>query len=117
TLLTQIGAFSASHGVLRTLSLAAGVALNVGIYITAFRLLTPRAIDLRDLMPGAFVAGVGWSALQFVGAYLIEHQLRHTSQVYGVFAIVLGLMWWLFLISQLTLYAAGLNVVRSRRLR
>jgi hypothetical protein len=36
--------------------------------------------------------------------------------VYGFFAVVLGLLSWLFLGSQLTLYAAEVNVVLSRRL-
>ena len=42
--------------------------------------------------------------------------LRHTSQVYGVFAIVLGLLFWLYLGARLTLYAAEVNVVAARRL-
>jgi hypothetical protein len=46
----------------------------------------------------------------------VAHQLRHTSQVYGFFAIVLGLLASLFLGAQLTLYAAEVNVVRTRRL-
>jgi hypothetical protein len=36
--------------------------------------------------------------------------------VYGFFAIALGLMSWLFLSAQVTLYAAEVNVVRARRL-
>jgi len=36
--------------------------------------------------------------------------------VYGVFAIVLGLMFWLYLGARLTLYAAELNVVAARQL-
>ncbi|MDP9331836.1 MAG: YihY/virulence factor BrkB family protein [Actinomycetota bacterium] len=62
------------------------------------------------------MAGVGWTALQFGGTYLIDHQLRHTSEVYGLFAVLLGLASWLYLEAQLTLYAADLNVVRARRL-
>jgi uncharacterized BrkB/YihY/UPF0761 family membrane protein len=51
-----------------------------------------------------------------VGGYLVGHYLRHTSQVYGVFAIVLGLLFWLYLGARLTLYAAEVNVVAARRL-
>jgi hypothetical protein len=36
--------------------------------------------------------------------------------VYGVFAIVLGLLFWLYLGARLTLYAAEVNVVAARRL-
>jgi len=48
--------------------------------------------------------------------FTIDHYLRHTSQVYGVFAIVLGLLFWLYLGARLTLYAAELNVVAARQL-
>ena len=36
--------------------------------------------------------------------------------MYGFFAIVLGLMSWLFLSAQVILYGAEVNVVRARRL-
>jgi hypothetical protein len=42
--------------------------------------------------------------------------LRHTSQVYGFFAIVLGTLWWIYLAAQIVVYSAELNVVRARRL-
>jgi uncharacterized BrkB/YihY/UPF0761 family membrane protein len=54
--------------------------------------------------------------LQAVGGFLVDHYLRHTSQVYGVFAIVLGLLFWLYLGARLTLYAAEVNVVAARQL-
>jgi uncharacterized BrkB/YihY/UPF0761 family membrane protein len=47
---------------------------------------------------------------------LIAHQLRHSTQVYGLFATVLGLLWWIYLGAQLTVYAAEANVVYARRL-
>jgi uncharacterized BrkB/YihY/UPF0761 family membrane protein len=36
--------------------------------------------------------------------------------VYGFFAIVLGLLSWLYLSAEVTLYGAEVNVVRARRL-
>ena len=40
----------------------------------------------------------------------------HASQVYGYFASILGLISFLFLAAEITLYAAELNVVRARHL-
>ncbi len=54
--------------------------------------------------------------LQYVGGALVDHTLRHASQVYGFFAMVLGLLAWIYLGSQLTVYAAEVNVVQHRRL-
>ncbi|MBV8464219.1 MAG: YihY/virulence factor BrkB family protein [Acidimicrobiales bacterium] len=90
--------------------------LNVGLSLTAFRLLTPLTLSARVLLPGAVVGGLGWTALQYIGGALVDHTLRNTTQVYGFFGIVLGLLAWMYLGAQLTVYAAEVNVVRHRRL-
>jgi YihY family inner membrane protein len=97
-------------------NLVASAAVNTGLFLLAFRVLTPGQIPTRKLLLGAGVAGVLWVGLQSVGGYLVGHNLRHASQVYGFFAIVLGLLWWLYLAAEATLYAAEVNVVRVRRL-
>jgi YihY family inner membrane protein len=114
---TQLGAVGPDHALwLRIVNLTVTTALNVGVFVLAFRLLTPTQIELRELVPGAMMAAVAFTALQIGGTYLITHQLQHTSQVYGFFAIVLGLLSWLHLSAEVTLYAAEVNVVRARRL-
>ena len=90
--------------------------LNVTLFIVAFRVLTPRQIEWSELWPGAIVGGVGWTVLQYVGGLLVEHNLRNTSKVYGSFALVLGLIAFLYLSAQMTVYAGEINVVRARRL-
>ena len=116
SLLTWLGSYGGQAIAVALANLAAAAAVNVGLFLLVFRVLTPRQIPTRQLLAGALVAGVAWQALQAVGGYLVVHYLRHTSQVYGVFAIVLGLLFWLFLGAQLTLYAAEVNVVAARRL-
>jgi YihY family inner membrane protein len=116
SLLTWLGSYGGKAAAVALANLAAAAAVNVGLFLLAFRVLTPRQIPTRQLLAGALVAGVAWQALQAVGGYLVGHYLRHTSQVYGVFAIVLGLLFCLYLGAQLTLYAAEINVVRARRL-
>lgn len=97
-------------------SLAGSVAINVVVFLLAFRVLTPAQVASRDLHLGATVAAGLWTALQYGGGYLVAHQLRHASQVYGFFGTVLGLLSFLALAGTMTLYAAELNVVRARRL-
>jgi len=107
----------AGHGqAARMVELLGSVAVNIALYVLGFRVLTPAVVPTEDLATGAVIAGIGWSALQVVGGYLVGHELRHASQVYGFFAIVLGLLSWLAISSQITLYAAEVNVVRVRRL-
>ena len=68
------------------------------------------------MWPGAVIGGAGWTLLQFAGAQLVNHQLRHLSNLYGTFATVLGLIWWLAIGSVVTVYAAEFNVVVTRHL-
>jgi YihY family inner membrane protein len=89
--------------------------VNAGMYFTGFRILTPKGVPSRDLAPGAVAAGICWTALQVAGAYLIHHYL-HSDSVYGVFATVLGLVAWLYLAAEITVYCAEINVVLARRL-
>ena len=98
------------------LSVVVAAALNVGLYRVAFRVLTPPAVATRDLMAGAIAGGLMWTALQLVGSWLVARQLRHASELYGFFGIVLGLLFFLFLAARLSLLAAEIDVVRARRL-
>ncbi|MFJ9610630.1 YihY/virulence factor BrkB family protein [Kitasatospora sp. NPDC101176] len=90
--------------------------INAALCLACFRVLTPREVPGRALWPGCAVAGPLFTLLQAFGALLISHQLRHTSQVYGFFATVIGLLSWLYLAAQVTVYAAETNVVLARRL-
>jgi len=58
----------------------------------------------------------GWTLLLFAGAQLVNHQLRHLSNLYGTFATILGLIWWIALGAMVTVYAAEVNVVLTRHL-
>ncbi|MEU3562466.1 YihY/virulence factor BrkB family protein [Kitasatospora sp. NPDC006786] len=90
--------------------------LNAALCLACFRVLTPRTIPTRALWPGCAVAGPLFTVLQAFGSLLVVHELRHAGQVYGFFATVIGLLSWLFLAAEITVYAAETNVVLARRL-
>ncbi|WP_052442506.1 YihY/virulence factor BrkB family protein [Streptacidiphilus neutrinimicus] len=110
-----LGAVS-SGAVVFAFGLLASVCLNTVLYLACFSVLTPKDVHWRQMMPGCLIAGPVWTALQAFGGALVAHQLRHATQVYGLFGTVLGLLWWIYLGAQLSLYAAEVNVVRARRL-
>ena len=91
--------------------------LNIGLFWLAFRLATAKTITWRELRLGAIMGGIVWQILQLVGGYYIGHQLAHSQSLYGsTFGIVLGLMAWLYLQAEATLYVAEANVVWARKL-
>jgi YihY family inner membrane protein len=115
TLLASLDTFGHKAAILAVLAEIAALAVNVGVYFAGFRILTPKGIPGRKLLPGAVIGGAAWTLLQALGGYLVHHYLRGDS-VYGVFATVLGLMAWIYLGVQVTVYSAEINVVLARRL-
>lgn len=91
-------------------------AFSIALFMAAFRLLSAVEVDWRELLPGVLTAAVFWQLLEYLGTYYVNHELRRTEPLYGVFALVLGLLAWLYIGAQLTIFAAEINVVRARRL-
>ncbi len=115
TALASLGTYGHHSPLITVLAEALAALANAGLYLASFRVLTPKGVPTRDLPVGAVIGGVAWTVLQALGAYLVHHFLRSNS-VYGVFATVLGLVAWIYLGVQLTVYAAEINVVLARRL-
>jgi membrane protein len=90
--------------------------LNFALFLAAFRFMTSRTIATSSLWIGVIVAGVFWEVLQVVGGYYIGHVFKHSTSTYGFFGIVIALLVWLHLGAQITLYAAEVNVVVTRKL-
>jgi membrane protein len=108
---------SSSHGALAVIAgIVLAFAVNLALFITAFKLLTAVDLQWRDVLAGAIVAAVLWQLLQNLGGYYVGHELKRTSPLYGIFAVVLGLLAWLYLGAQLTIFAAEINVITKRRL-
>ncbi len=115
TALAELG--TARLGVLaRVEPFAGSLALNFLLFAVSFQLLVATPVSWRRLLPGAACGAVGWSALQALGVYIVNRQLERANLIYGVFALVIILLSWLYLSAQLVLYAAEINVVLARRL-
>ena len=112
--LASVSTFGGQVTAGRLAATAGSAVLNVALFLATFRVTTVRRIRTRQLVPGAIAGGIAWTVLQAIGGYLVGHQLRHASEVYGFFATVLGLMSWVFLASRVALYAVEANVVLAR---
>ena len=114
TALAQLG--RTSPGPAGPLSFVGSLLLNLLLMAVMFQVLTGRWVAWRRLLPGAAVGAVGWSVLQTLGVYVLDRQLQQANLIYGVFAVVIVLLSWLYLSARLLLYAAEINVVLARRL-
>lgn len=90
--------------------------LDVLLFWAAFRLLTSSEVPTRDLVLGILLAAFFWAVLQAVGGFYVDRVVSRANATYGFFAIVIGLLSWLYLGAQLVLLSAEANVVRVRRL-
>jgi uncharacterized BrkB/YihY/UPF0761 family membrane protein len=109
TVLTALGGFGGQKWYVGVVSGLAAAVINVLLYCSAFRVLTPKQVEWRALLPGAISGGIAWTILQTLGTYVIGHDLKGSSALYGTFGLVLGLMAWIFLGAQITVYAAVIN--------
>ncbi|MEO3758933.1 YihY/virulence factor BrkB family protein [Mycobacterium sp. B14F4] len=94
----------------------ATVAINAAICLVVFRVTTTRPLTYREVLPGALTAAVVWQLLQWFGATFVAHTVRSTSATNSVFALVLGLLAFLYLVSVTLVLCAELNVVRVDKL-
>jgi YihY family inner membrane protein len=106
----------AAGAAIRAAASVAATAINTGVFVLAFRVLTARQIPLRDLRGGAIAAGVAWQLLQEISTFFASRGLHGSSATYGWFSIVLGLMAWIYLGALITVVAAEVNAVRAKQL-
>jgi uncharacterized BrkB/YihY/UPF0761 family membrane protein len=113
--LTSLGLYGHGPGLLAVAGAVLVAAANIAMFVLSFRVLTPKGVPTRKLVPGAAAGGLAWTVLQALGTYVVGH-LRDTNAAYGAFATVLVLLGWISLSVAITVYAAELNVVLARRL-
>ena len=116
TFLSGLAASGGTGGLGVALGIVASFVVNLALFLIAFRVLTVRDLTWGDVLPGALAAAVVWTGMQSLGGYYVTHQIKNASDVYGTFALVIGLLVWLYLGAQITLLCAEINVVRKERL-
>ncbi|MCE5289426.1 MAG: YihY/virulence factor BrkB family protein [Nocardiaceae bacterium] len=114
--ITGVGALAGIAGRFSVLLIGGSVVLNCAIFVVAFRLTTARRLTTRDVAPGAIAAAVTWQLLQTFGAVIVRRVVQSSSTTNGVFAIVLGLLAFLFLAAGVVVICAEVNAVRVDRL-
>jgi membrane protein len=116
-LASSAAAFGAdvSAGV-RVVLMAVAVFVNAGVFVLGFRLATGRDLTVREVAPGALAAAVVWQLLQSFGGLYVTRVIKYASATNGVFALVLGLLGFLYLAALAVIVCTEINVVRVDRL-
>ena len=121
TILTVVGgSLSSLGGVLgaglQWGAILIGIAVNALVFVFAFRLLTAAPLTVRDVAPGAVEAAVLWQLLQTAGVAYVNSVVRNAGDTNGVFALVLGLMAWIYVGAIALVLCVEVNAVRAKRL-
>ena len=90
--------------------------LNGAVIAVLFRVMVERKLTWGEVKWGALAGGVGWTALQLIGGWYTHRLVTNANKTYGTFAVVIGLLSWIYLQSQVFVYAAEVASVSSRRL-
>ena len=103
-------------GTLRLMVLVVTGAFNVIIFTVAFRLATARPLRLGEVVPGAALAALVYLGLQVSGASYVGWIVDRSSASSGVFALVLGLIAFVYVTAVAVVLCVEVNVVRTERL-
>lgn len=94
----------------------ATVALNIAVFMVGYRVLTVAEVSWLQVLPGAVFGGAGYTAIQYLGGIYVTRTLNGASETYGTFAVVIGLLSWIFLIAQVLMLGAEINTVVDKRM-
>ncbi len=94
------------------LPLLAGALCYLGLHW----LLCVRKVPFRAQLPGAAFVGTAWLGLQLLGTWYVNRFVIQSSDTYGVFVVVFGLLSWAYLLGLLYLYGNELSSVLHDRL-
>jgi len=100
-----------ASGIRWTLGFIAGAMVMVALLCALYRFVPNRPFRLRDVLPGAVLAGVLIELLSLV--FPLYEKLAGGFNTYGAqFGLFFLLATWFYLLSQLVLLGAVLNHVR-----
>jgi membrane protein len=101
---------------IRVTATGVSAVITAGFFMVVLRVSTTRSLTLREVLPGALGGAVVWQVLQIFGTQYVGSVVRNATATNGVFAIVLGLIAWIYLAAVSLLMCVQANVVRVQRL-
>jgi YihY family inner membrane protein len=104
------------HLLLRILLILASTLFVYAAFLVVVKIALNKEVSVRQIRLGAITVAIGSLILQSLGRLFLAHELKNLNDLYGTFAVVLGLFFWLYLIAQIIVYAIEVDSVRWLRL-
>ncbi len=99
---------TAADILLRILGYVLAIGVDLALYLFLLMRLPKVAVPLRRVLKGALFGAVGLEILKTVGSLLVKSATH--NPVYGVFAVVVGLLIWINYLTRFTLFVAAWTV-------
>ena len=90
-------------------------AADTALFLYLFTRLPRGGVHLREVWRGAVFGAIGFQVLKFAGAFYVARTTSRGEATYGTFAVVVGLLLFLNLVSRLILLAAAFAVTAPGR--
>lgn len=105
------------HSILVTLlNTLLSVLILWGVFINLFKLAITGNKSTAEVAVGAACVAVGIQILQTLGSAILAHELKSLRNMSDTFALVLALMFWLYLQAEVILYGTEIEVIRQGHL-
>ena len=99
---------TAADILLRVLGYVFAIGVDVALFLFLLTRLPKVATPMRRVLKGALFGAIGFEILKTAGSLLVKTATH--NPVYGVFAVVVGLLIWINYLSRFTLYVAAWTV-------
>ena len=97
------------------LTVAGALALNTGLFATAFKFLPSRSSTWKEVLPGSVIAAIAFEILKIAGTTYLARGESARNEAFGAFASTAALLIASHLIAQITLLSAEVNAVLAER--
>ena len=97
---------------LRIAGYALAIAVDLALFLFLFTRLAKVATPRRQVLKGALFGAIGFEILKTVGSLLVKSATG--NPVYGIFAVVVGLLIWINYLSRFTLFVAAWTVTAPK---
>ena len=92
-----------------------GLALNIAVVGSIYRFMTSYPVTWRMVWPGTVFTSVLYTVLQFAGTNLLTRRMDGATEVYGTFAALIVLAFWISIHGLIALLGAEVNATVQRR--